>query len=143
VGVLTHRPYFEHRRRLVALRALSREPVWKDLVALVERTGNMGAAAETPPPAEDLPPEGAAVAEALAKAREVSAAEGNPAVFARSYAGFLAAPVNRMFEQVLVEDPREPARRAAIKHLLFEIHALFVERLGDLRKLGAGAKPQR
>ena len=143
VGTLTHRPFVEHRRRLAALQVLSREPAWRDLVALVERTGNMGAAADPPPPAEDLPPEGAAVAAALAEARTMSAAEANPAVFARSFASLLAGPVDRMFTDVLVEDPKEPARRAAIKHLLLEVHTLFADRLGDLRLLGAGAKPPR
>jgi glycyl-tRNA synthetase beta chain len=143
VGVLTGRPFGEYRGRLVALRALSREPAWKDLIALVERTGNMGVRSEAPPPADALPPEGRAVAEALERARAMAAEEKNPAVFARSYLGFLGTPVNQMFEKVLVEDASEPARREALKHLLFEVHGLFAGRLGDLRQLGSGARPQK
>ncbi len=141
VGTPAGRPYAEFGRRLAALKALSGKPGWRDLVALVERTGNMGEAAKAPPSMDALPPEAKAVVEALRKAG--SAAAGDPAAFARKYLDLLGKPVNTLFEKVLVDDPKEPARRAAIKHLLHEVYALFADRLGDLRKLGSGAKPPR
>jgi hypothetical protein len=51
--------------------------------------------------------------------------------------------VAAMFDKVLVDDPKEPARKAAIKGMLHEVFTLFADRLGDLRKLGSGARPPR
>jgi glycyl-tRNA synthetase beta chain len=140
VGVLTHRPYFEYRLRLETLRGLAAGPRWKDLVALVERTGNMGEEARKAPDLGTLPPEGKAVALALDRARSMSQVEDDPAAFARKYLDLLAEPVTVLFEKVLVDDPQQPERRVALKHLLHGVFALFAGRLGDLRRVGAGAR---
>jgi glycyl-tRNA synthetase beta chain len=135
------RPLREYEGRLRALEALSAEPCWRDLVAVVERTGNMGAAGTASP--ADLPPEGRALAEALREFRAGGGAAGDPAAFGRAFAAALGKPVGDLFDAVLVEDPEAPARTAALKHLLHEVHAAFAERLGDLRRLGGGARPPR
>jgi glycyl-tRNA synthetase beta chain len=140
VGSLTHRPFHEYRERLVALLALSREECWKDLVALVERTGNMGAAGTAG--AGGLP-EGEAVAEALRKAREAAANGGDVATFARTFRDLLGAPVAALFDAVLVDDPANPERSAALKALLGDVFALFRDHVGDLRRLGGAARPPR
>jgi glycyl-tRNA synthetase beta chain len=140
VGVLTHRPFHEYRARLQALQSLSRSPEWKGLVALVERTGNMGEAAPAPPAGTVLPAEGTGVAIALDRARGVASAEPDPLAFARKYLELLGAPVAALFEKVLVDDPAQPERRVALKHVLHGVFSVFADRLGDLRKLGAGAR---
>ncbi len=142
VGVLTARPCFEHRVRLAALQDLSRRPTWRDLVALVERTGNMGEAGR-PALTSALPPEVRAVEAAHGQTLAMAKKTPDPVAFAERYLDLLGAPVNEMFEKVLVDDPKEPARRAAIKSLLHDVFVLFADRLGDLRKLGSGAKPPR
>ncbi|HEU4394720.1 MAG TPA: glycine--tRNA ligase subunit beta, partial [Planctomycetota bacterium] len=136
VGTMTARPYFEYRLRLLALRELSGRKSWRDLVALVERTGNMGAATgRTVGPA--LPPEAAALRDAIDSFEPGE----EPVKFAVRYLEVFGPRVARLFEKVLVEDPKDPERSRAIKHLLHEVHALFADRLGDLRRLGSGAKP--
>jgi glycyl-tRNA synthetase beta chain len=142
VGALTGRPYPEYRRRLEALQDLAGFGWWRDLVALVERTGNMAEEAEGPPTV-DLPAEAQALADALASERPILEAIPVPLAFAERYLSGFGSPVNAMFEEVLVDDPEHPERRAAIRGLLHEIYSLFAHRIGDLRRLGSGAKPPR
>jgi len=143
VGTMTHLPYFQHRARLVALRDLSRRKSWKDLVALVERSGNMGEASPAPAGTDGMPKEVQALAAALDRARARAEGTADPLAFAERYLGALGGPVAALFDRILVDDPKEPERRRVVKHLLHEVHALFAERLGDLRKLGGGARPAR
>ena len=144
VGVQPHRPLAEYWGRLMALQALSTGESWRDLVALVERTGNMAEkAAGAALPSSSDPPEMRAVADALASADAMLRPVRDARAFADGYLRLLGEPVNRMFEKVLVDDPAEPARRTAIRGMLHEVHALFADRLGDLRRLGSGAKPTR
>jgi glycyl-tRNA synthetase beta chain len=147
VGTCTDRPFHLHRARLEALRLLSEEPGWKDLVALVERTGNMGEPSEAPPGDADLPDEARALKVALEAFElratlETGGGQGpkDLAEFGRAYLAQFGIVVATLFEKVLVEDADQPVRRAAIKHMLHEVFVLFTERLGDLRKLGAGAR---
>ncbi|MCK6481964.1 MAG: glycine--tRNA ligase subunit beta [Planctomycetes bacterium] len=132
----------EYWERLWALQALSRDPRWRDLVALVERSGNMAEPSQAPLPA-DLPAEARALAEALDAARPALAGIRDPQAFAAAYLAALGGPVEAMFDRVLVDDPARPDRRAAIRGLLHGVFTLFADRLGDLRRLGSGAKPPR
>ena len=138
VGTMTARPYFEYRLRLLALRELSGRKSWRDLVALVERTGNMGAETGRAVGAA-LPTEAAALRDAIDSFEPGE----EPVKFSVRYLEVFGPRVERLFEKVLVEDPKDPERSRAIKHLLHEVHALFADRLGDLRRLGSGAKPPR
>lgn len=142
VGDQTRRPYAEFRERLEALRKLAVRPGWKDLVALVERTGNMGVEGFPFLPA-NLPAEARTMEAALAKVATDPALRGDLVAFAGRYAALLGGPVHDLFEKVLVDDPAKREQSAAIKHLLHEVYILFADRLGDLRRLGAGAKPPR
>jgi glycyl-tRNA synthetase beta chain len=138
VGALTARPYFEYRLRLLALRELARRPTWRELVALVERTRNMGRASSRGTD-DGLPAEAKAIRVALDSFKPGE----EPVKFAAKYLETFGPRVAKLFDSVLVEDAKDPARSASIKHLLHEVHALFAERLGDLRRLGAGAKPAK
>ncbi len=137
--------YYQYFARLDALKNLSADPKWPYLIALVERTGNMGQVAV--PSGRlggvQLPAEALAVYEGLKKARETAARERDPHLFALMYLDALGRPVQELFEKVLVDDPAKPEQSAAIKHILYDVYALFADRLGDLRKLGSGAKPPR
>ncbi len=144
VGAMTDRPFPDYRVRLEALRSLSEHARWKDLVALVERCGNMGAPSpERPGLLRDWPREVRRVDAELQAARRVHATEGSHAAFALGYLHCLGGPVAELFEKVLVEDPADPERTAFVKHVLHEVFALFRDRLGDLRRLGSGAKPKK
>lgn len=152
LGVAADRPHVEYGERLRALRGLSEMNIWKDLVALVERTGNMGdraPAGATPP--SDLPPEARALEDALAGF--MAELDGSPPLagrrrqdlvrFADAYRNRFGDGVHALFEKVLVDDPAHPDRRAALKDLLHRVFTLFAGRLGDLRLLGSGARPPR
>jgi glycyl-tRNA synthetase beta subunit len=91
----------------------------------------------------ERPAEVGALADALASARQMAQETRDARVFAIKYLNILAGPVDNLFDKVLVDDPNEPARRSAIKGMLHEIFVLFADRLGDLRKLGSGARPPR
>ncbi len=140
VGAPTDLPFHLYGDRLRALRALSAREDWKDLVALVERTGNMGRAG--PVDAAALPAAGKAVAAALARVDDGDAG-GGPEAFGARFAAALAAPVAALFDAVLVDDPAEPERTAALRALLHDVFRRFADRVGDLRRLGSGARPPR
>jgi glycyl-tRNA synthetase beta chain len=150
VGKCVDRPFHLYRSRLEALRILSTEPAWKDLVALVERTGNMGEASAGSASAVDLPEEAKALKVALEAFElratlETGGGQGpkDLAEYGRGYVAQFGTVVATLFEKVLVQDKDQPERTAAIRHLLHEVFVLFAERLGDLRRLGSGARPPR
>lgn len=141
VGAITDLPFHEYRDRLVALQSLAGERDWKDLVAVVERTGNMGVVGDAS--AAGLPSEARAVADALARCGAASADDPDPAAFGRRFAVMLAPPVAALFDAILVDDPAAPERTVALKALLHDVFTLFRDRLGDLRRLGGAARPPR
>ncbi|MHC4923550.1 MAG: glycine--tRNA ligase subunit beta [Planctomycetota bacterium] len=140
VGAMTDRPYHEYRLRLTALRELSASDGWKDLCSLVERTGNMGR--DTGDVDRDVLPEEAVIV--LDAVETLDRDEtGNLVEFATAYGKALSDPVEDLFEKVLVDDPEAPERSASLKQLLFRVYSLFRDPLGDLRRLGSGAKPAK
>jgi glycyl-tRNA synthetase beta chain len=138
-------PYFEVALGLRALKDFSGMPEWRDLVSLVERAGNMAERSSTPSDQRLLPEEAKGVVAGLFEASKAAQNLGSRLhdQFALTYLRALGKPVNTLFEKVLVDDPAKREQSAAIKHLLHEVYALFADRLGDLRKLGSGAKPPR
>jgi glycyl-tRNA synthetase beta chain len=141
LGPWTDAPYPEFWGRLAALKALAAAGEWRDLVALVERTGHMGEASKGAISLDRMPPEVMALAAAVEKASGIGTKD--PRRFAVAYLACLRDPVATLFDKVLVDDPKEPVRRNAVKHLLQEAFDLFRVRVGDLRRLGSGARPAR
>jgi glycyl-tRNA synthetase beta chain len=136
------RPFHEYRARLEALQVLAKGPRWKELVALVERTGNMARPGPLPDH-EELPPEAVPVRVAYDRARAADPSLAPPDGFMGAYLGEVAGPVADLFAKVLVNDPGVPERSQKLQALLHHCFALFAHRLGDLRRLGAGAKPAK
>jgi len=131
--------------RLHALRTLAMDPCWPDLVASVERTGNISRSAPA-----DIRPDPSLYAEPLEK--ELAALfEQNAAPIrkliarrlyvdaSRRYAEVFSRPLHEFFDKVFVnvEDKKLRANRLA---LLKEINRLYSSRIADLSQITTGVE---
>ena len=128
--------------RLNALSALSAEPVWTGLVAVVERTHNISREAPDGEVNADLfsQDEERALWETYGAQRDVILglqAERKYADAARRYAGAFSQPVHRFFESVFV-NVDDSALRVNRLRLVKAVHLLFAEKVADLSLITTG-----
>jgi glycyl-tRNA synthetase beta chain len=132
--------------RLEALRELSTDPCWQELVTTVERTYNIGKNApvdgDVDPSLFAEPLEGHLweLLEAASPGLSALQEERRYAEAARRYAEVFAAPLHEFFEKVFVnvEDARVRANRLL---LMRRVNRLFSARMADLSEIVTGVNP--